>query len=97
MITTFREAQALLMLFQACPDEATRRRAAALVPGLEELSGTLTFADSARRRRLTATNHDGLCEHRYIVCRNEDLNEHKRDFALSFDRAAGVIVRAEDA
>lgn len=104
MITTFREAQALLMLYQACPDEATRRRAVALVPELEELeelAETLTFAGSARRRRLEAFSRGSGCKtslgHKFVVCSDIDLDEHKRNFALSFDLAMGVFVTAEDA
>lgn len=98
MITTFREAQCLLMLYKACPDPAIRARALDLVPELGDLVDTAAYeAPRARRRRLTA--HDGGLPlgHAFVVCRDDDLEEHKRDFGLSFDLATAVSVTAEDA
>jgi hypothetical protein len=103
MIMTFREAQCLLMLYKACPDELIRRKAIDLVPELREIIGTGTFeyvvqpTQRAQRRKLTAYDGPRPLASKFVVCHADDLDEYKRDYALSFDLVRVVEVVAEDA
>lgn len=99
---TFREAQCLLMLYRACHDVGVRQRAIKLVPELNDWEETLTYETSRPRRRRLVAFDGAVCAarhlgYRFVICRDEDLDEHKRDFALSFDLARDVTVTAEDA
>lgn len=103
MITTFREAQCLLMLYHACPDAEVRARALRLVPELAEVVDTATLARPARRRRLTAYRLDGPTGyivdelgHDHVICRDDEVEEHERNYAAKFSFAY-VKVETKDA
>jgi hypothetical protein len=83
---TFREAQAILLLWTACADPETRARAAALVPELTEWE--TSPPDAARRWRITLRNiNGGVIVEEDLVCREADLPAHTSHLAARYDLA----------
>lgn len=91
---TLREAQALLLLYQACSDVSLRSRAARFVPELEEWDNGQPVI--ARRWRLVALVGGQSIGSRNVICAPIDLEVYKRDFLAGFDLAVGATVGIEE-
>jgi len=92
---TLREAQALIILFQACQDVSVRQRALALVPDLRDWDRGQKDEDRASRWLMTARVDSLTIGAKPVVCREADLPEHVRLFRDGFDLATNVVVTTE--
>jgi len=88
---TLREVQALLLLFESCPDERVRERAVGLVPDLAEWR-TVQRPSAAKRWLLTASTDGHVLGAKPVVCREEDLAAHEAALAAEYDLASHVKV-----